>query len=171
MIQLVKFLSSSAWYWLLMILVGVVFESVALYYQYILDYGPCPLCIHVRIGVLAFIVVSIVALVVNNLLWWRISHVLNALIFAWLSERAYMLLGTERGFVYTECGVDSGLPSWLPLDQWFPVFFGVLESCGYTPKLIFGISMAEALMVLFPLMLLLSLILPVVSIYGSARDR
>lgn len=171
MISLVKFLATSTWYWLLLILVGVGFESVALYYQYILDYGPCPLCIHVRIGVVAFMLVSIVALLVNSLLWWRISHVLNAVIFAWLSERAYMLLGTERGFVYTECGVDSGLPSWLPLDQWFPAFFGVLESCGYTPKLLFGISMAEALMLLFPLMLLFSLVLLVVSIFGSAANR
>ena len=171
MISLIKFLSSSAWYWWLLILAGVGFESVGLIYQYMLDYGPCPLCIHVRIGIAGFVLVSIVALLVNRLAWWRISHLLTAAIMAWLSERAYMLLGTERGFVYTECGVDSGLPSWFPIDQWLPAVFGVLESCGYTPKLFFGISMAEALMVLFPTMLLISLMMFVVSFFASSHHR
>lgn len=167
---MIKFLATSPWYWWLMILAGVGFESVALFYQHILDYGPCPLCIHTRIGVLGFILVSIVALLVNRVLWWRISHLLNAVILAWMSERAYMLLGTERGFVYTECGVDSGLPTWLPLDQWLPAVFGVMESCGYTPKLMFGVSMAEALMVLFPMMLLVSLVLLVVSVFSTTEQ-
>lgn len=171
MISLIKFLSTSAWYWWLLIIAGICFESVALFYQYVLDYGPCPLCIHVRIGIAGFILVSIMALVVNRLAWWRISHVLNAGIMVWLSERAYMLLGTERGFVYTECGVDSGLPSWFPIDQWLPTVFGVMESCGYTPKLFFGISMAEALMVLFPLMLVVTLIIFAVSFSRSFADR
>ena len=171
MISLIKFLSTSAWYWWLLILTGIAFESVALFYQYMLDYGPCPLCIHVRIGIAGFILVSIVALLVNRLGWWRISHLLTAGIMAWLSERAYVLLGTERGFVYTECGVDAGLPSWFPVDQWLPAVFGVMESCGYTPKLLFGISMAEALMVVFPLMLLISLVMFVVSFMGSTDYR
>ncbi len=171
MISLIKFLSTSAWYWWIMILAGIGFESVALIYQYMLGYGPCPLCIHVRIGVAGFVLVSIVALLVNHLVWWRISHLLNAVIMAWLSERAYMLLGTERGFVYTECGVDAGLPFWFPIDQWLPAVFGVLESCGYTPKLFFGISMAEALMVLFPAMLLISLVMFVVSFFDSSRHQ
>ena len=141
-----------------MLLLGIVFEIVALYYQYGLDYGPCPLCIHTRIGVAAFSLVAILALLLPWLAWWRLSHVLNLLLFAWLSERAYLLLGTERGFVYLECGVDPGLPAWLPLDSWLPIMFEVKESCGYTPKLWFDISMAEGLMVVFPLLALLSLL-------------
>lgn len=156
-------------YWWLMVIAGLGFESVALFYQYVLDYGPCPLCIHVRIGVLGFTLVSALALVIRNRFWWRISHSFNTIILLWLSERAYVLLGTERGFVLNECGTESGLPSWFPLDQWFPLLFKVHESCGYTPLMPLGISMAEALMVLYPLMLLLSLAMLIFSFSGNKK--
>jgi disulfide bond formation protein DsbB len=171
MISYLKSLAHSAWYWWLLALIAVSFESVALFYQYALNYGPCPLCIHVRIGVFGILLISIVALLLRNLLWWRISHLLNALILAWLGHRAYLLLGTERGFLYIECGVDPGLPTWAPLDQWFPLLFKVWESCGYTPLLPFGISMAEGLIVLCPLLLLTSLLMFGLSFAGPDRAR
>jgi len=163
MLSLIRTLAASSLYWWLLLLGGIAFESVALFYQHVLDYGPCPLCIHVRIGVASFMLVSIVALLFRNIAWWRFSHLLNIVIMGWLTERAYLLLGTERGFVYIECGVDSGLPSWFALDQWFPPLFAVMESCGYTPLLPLGISMAEALMALSPLLVLISLLMMVMS--------
>lgn len=169
MTSFLKTLANSSWYWVILILVGLSFEGVALFYQYVLEYGPCPLCIHTRILVLAFVLVAIVALLVRRTGFWRFYHLLNVLIMAWLCERAYILLGTERGFVLTECGVDSGLPGWFALDQWFPALFGVMESCGYTPPMPFGISMAEALIVVFPLMLVVSLLVFIASLF-SARD-
>jgi disulfide bond formation protein DsbB len=171
MISRIKHLVNGVWYWWLLLLFGIGLESVALYYQYGLDYGPCPLCIHVRIGVAGFMLVSILALLLRLPWWWRVSHLLNVLLWSWLCERAYMLLGTEMGFVYTECGVDSGLPDWLPLDQWLPVLFKVHESCGYTPLLFFNISMAQALMVIFPLMLIVGLLVLVWSFSNSTRSN
>ncbi len=156
--------SRGVWYWLMLILVGVFSEAVALFYQYVLEYGPCPLCIHTRILVLAFVLLSIAALLIRNIAMIRVFHLLTTGIMLWLCERAYVLLGTERGFVLTECGVDSGLPSWLALDQWFPLLFGVKESCGYTPQMMFGVSMAEALIVVFPLLFLISLLMLVASL-------
>jgi disulfide bond formation protein DsbB len=154
-----------------MIVAGISSEAVGLYYQYVLDYGPCPLCIHVRIGILAWMLVSLFSMLLNNLAAWRIGHLLNTVILVWLCERTYQLLGTERGFLLTECGMDSGLPSWLPLDQWIPAVFEPWESCGYTPKMLFDISMAEALIVIYPLMLLISLTLLVTSLISSPRHN
>lgn len=148
------------WFFLLL---GIAFESVALIYQYVLDYGPCPLCIHVRIGVLAFTLVALIALVLSSRGMWRIAYLVNLGLLAWLGERAYLLLGTEKGFVYIECGVDAGMPAWLPLDRWLPLLFNPTESCGYTPKLPFGISMAEALIVVVPLLGLVTLVMLVLS--------
>jgi disulfide bond formation protein DsbB len=167
---MLKLLLNSKAYWAFMLVLGIVFEATALYYQYILEYGPCPLCIHTRIGVMAFLLISVLALIVKARWWWRISHLLNLAVFAWLSERAYLLLGTERGFVYLECGVDPGLPAWLPLDRWLPLMFEVKESCGYTPRLWFDISMAEALMLMFPALALISLVGLLTSFMGS-RER
>jgi disulfide bond formation protein DsbB len=167
MISLFKHPAHSALYWWLLILISLSFESMALYYQYVLDYGPCPLCIHVRIGVAGLILVSILALVHKNMFWQRVCHLLNGALLVWLIERSYLLLGTERGFVYIECGVDSGLPTWLPLDQWFPLLFKVWESCGYTPLLAMNISMADAMIVLFPLMLVITLVVLAMTFYKN----
>jgi disulfide bond formation protein DsbB len=145
-------------YWAILFLVGLGFEGTALYFQYGLEYGPCPLCIHTRIGVMAFMLVAMIALLGGSMAWWRLAHIANLAVFGWLSERAYLLLGTERGFVFLECGVDPGLPTWLPLDKWLPFMFEVKESCGYTPKLWFDVSMAEALMLVFPVLGVISLL-------------
>ncbi len=50
--------------------------------------------------------------------------------------------------------MDSSLPNWFALDKWWPTVFEVMEPCGYTPELLFGITMAEALVVFSILMLL-----------------
>ena len=41
--------------------------------------------------------------------------------------------------------MNSGLPAWFALDKWFPLVFEVQASCGYTPELWSGFTMAEAL--------------------------
>ena len=171
MLSLLRSATTRSWYWWLLLLAGISFESVALYYQYVLEYGPCPLCIHTRIGIMGFMLVATSALLINSPIWWRVSHLFNTIIMGWLSERAYLLLGTERGFTFHDCGVDPGLPAWFALDQWFPIVFEVKESCGYTPIVAFGISMAEALMIVFPLMLLASLVLFVFSFFSAPKER
>ena len=158
MVALIRTLSTSILYWWLMLLICLSFEAVALFYQHVLDYGPCPLCIHVRVGIAGLMLVTVLALFFQSTSFWRVAHLLNMANLGWLCERAYLLLGTEGGFVYLECGVDSGLPPWLPLDQWLPSVFLATESCGYTPNMLFGISMAEALIVVFPFWLLANLV-------------
>ena len=87
----------------------------------------------------------------------RLVHVLMVVVAAGLLERSYQLLGTERGFAVGDCGFDLGLPAWFSPDRWFPAMFEVQTSCGYTPELLFGVTMAEALIVLSALFVLLSL--------------
>jgi disulfide bond formation protein DsbB len=86
-----------------------------------------------------------------------LAHLLTVLVAAGLLERSYQLLGTERGFTFGDCGLDLGLPSWLALDSWFPAVFQVQTSCGYTPELLFGVTMAEALIVFSAIFVLFSL--------------
>jgi len=140
--------SKSASYWLLLILVGLSFESVALYYQYVLEEMPCVLCIQVRIWMAALILVALSAIWLRRYaLMNLLAHMLTVVIAIGLLERSYQLLGTERGFTFSDCGMDLGMPSWFALDIWFPALFQVQTSCGYTPELLFGITMAEALIV------------------------
>ncbi len=157
-------IGKSAWYWLMLVLLAMAFESVALFYQHVLDELPCVLCIHVRMLMLALILVSLAAVFIRRFQWLNATaHLLTVLVAALLLERSYQLLGTERGFTFGDCGMDLGLPSWLALDSWFPAVFQVQTSCGYTPELLFGISMAEALIVFSPLFLLFTLAMTIAS--------
>ena len=164
MLSKLQNIAHNRWYWLALAAVGLSFISIALYYQYVLEEQPCLLCIQARLWVTAFILVSLIALVFPRK-WTNISsHLLTVVIAAGLLERSYQLLGTERGFVFSDCGFDLGLPAWLALDTWFPALFRVETSCGYTPELIFGITMAEALIVFATLLLLTSLSLTVAAL-------
>lgn len=154
-------------YWILLIILGLSLEFVALYYQYILDEWPCVLCIHVRIWVLGFTLLALVGLFSRKIrLLCIITHSAVTFMMAGLLERSYVLLGVEQGTIIGGCDMESGLPAWFALDKWFPVLFEIKTACGYTPELVFGITMAEALLVLSFVMLFISGALTVICFLG-----
>ena len=168
MLKRLAAIGSSIWYWLAMLVTGLSLEAVALYYQYVLDYYPCVVCIHVRIWVFGFILVALLALFVRGLRILRtLAHGLTVVLSIGLLERAWMLLGIERGTVEGSCSFDLGLPAWFALDQWFPALFKVWEACGYTPETLFGITMAEGLVVFGVAALLVSATMAVASLSGN----
>jgi len=150
--------TSYRWWWGLVILLCLAMEAIALYYQYALNTLPCVLCIHVRMLLAAILVVAIIGLLGGGR---KVVSILMLLITAglwgWMVERSYQLLGVEQGWILGECAMASGLPQWLALESWFPWLFRIHEPCGYTPFLLFKVSMAEALIVLSPVMLLWTL--------------
>ncbi len=136
------------WYWLMLAVLGLSLEALALVYQYVLEYWPCVLCIHVRIWVVFLVVAAVAGLLLRHKRAGRVfAHTLVLLISLGLLERSWKLFAIERGIaVDGECNFDAGLPAWFALDQWFPAVFKVWEACGYTPELLFGVTMAEALL-------------------------
>ena len=168
-IKQLKILSHSRWYWGAVLAMGVVMLGVALIYQHLLGERPCLLCIQIRLWVSLLVLVSFAGLLVRqNKLMNSIAHSLVVMISLGFVERSYQLLGTERGFIFSDCGFDLGLPAWFAIDQWLPSVYYVQTACGYTPELAFGITMAEALMVFSVCLLLLSAVLSLASIF---RDR
>ncbi|HHJ34357.1 MAG TPA: disulfide bond formation protein B [Gammaproteobacteria bacterium] len=143
-------------YWLSYIIIGLILLATALYFQHMLEELPCLICIQIRLLISLLIIVSIAGLLLRHSRWLALVHLSVAAIAIAMVERSYMLLGTERGFVFADCGFELGLPAWLPLEQVLPWLYRVETSCGYTPELIFGITMAEALMVMSVLFLLIS---------------
>jgi len=155
----------SRWYWLMLVALGLFLEATALFYQYRLDYYPCVLCIHVRIWVLGFTLLALLALFVRRSMPLLVlAHGLNTVMMAGLFERSWKLLGIERGTLEGTCDFNSGLPPWFALDHWFPAVFEVLESCGYTPELLFGITMAESLVVLSAVLVTMSAVLTLAAV-------
>ncbi|WP_286237240.1 disulfide bond formation protein B [Neptuniibacter halophilus] len=139
-------LSRSAWYWLTLILLAAGMEAIALYYQYVLDYGPCVLCIHIRIWIFGLLLVAIPGLFGRKHSGLsKLTHLLTLVTGIGLLERSWQTLAVERGWVIDSCSMDSGLPDWFALDSWLPAVFEPWEPCGYTPELLFRITMAEGL--------------------------
>jgi len=156
-------------YWLALMVLGVALEATALFYQYVLNYFPCVICIHVRIGVLGLVVAALLGLFLRHTRATRFfGHLLVSVVLAWLLERSWMLLAVERGTVDGSCDFDAGLPAWFALDQWFPLVFKVWEACGYTPQMGLGVSMAEVLVALFAGLAALSIALSIATLWREA---
>lgn len=92
------------------------------------------------------------------------AHILLTLVAAGFTYTSYQLLGTERGFIAGACNFDLGLPDWFAVEQWIPWLFRVETSCGYTPEVAFGITMAEALMVVSVAMFIVSIVVALASL-------
>ena len=141
--------------WLTLAAFGTILQLIALYYQYGLDYGPCVLCIHVRMWVALLVVLALVAAALCR---WRLPRVVLLIgsigACGALTERAWQLVATERGWTIGSCDMVSGLPDWVPLERWFPWLFQIQESCGYTPDMPWGLTMGESLLGLFAAMTL-----------------
>lgn len=147
-------------YWLFLVLFGLALEAAGLYYQYALDEWPCVLCIHVRILVLAFVLLAALALAfTGSTAAMRLMHGINSIIMAALAERSWQVLAVERGWVFGDCAMELGAPSWFAIDKWLPQVFEVQTACGYSPLILFDITMAEALLVISILLLLVSSLL------------
>lgn len=166
--RILVMLCHSRLYWAALALFGLALEAGALYYQYVLDEWPCLLCIQIRIWIMAFILLSILALFFTRSVFaLRLFHGASLLIMIGLLERSWRVLAVERGWIFTACEMDLGMPPWFALDKWFPWLFEVQTSCGYTPLILFNITMAEVLFVVSAGLLLLCATLFVVSWFNK----
>jgi len=148
MIRFLHSLSQSRLYWLFYATAALLALALALYHQHVLNEPPCVVCIQVRLLMTVLVLVSVLGFFsLSNRLLNSVAHLMTIATALALAERSYLLLGTERGFVFADCGFNLGLPDWFAIEDWFPAVYRVETSCGYTPEIAFGITMAEALMV------------------------
>ncbi len=163
--QKLQQLMQGKYFWIALILLGFLLEAVAVFYQYIMEEPPCILCIHFRLLVVLLIVFSLLGLLLRSMKGGLI--VISSLLFLTflgMLERSYQLLGTERGFIKGECAATLNFPNWIAVDKWIPAFFEPWTSCSYTPKLLFNITMAEALSIFSIVMVLLAIGMLVASV-------
>lgn len=148
---LCRLLSSAQcrYFWWALALLMLSLEAGALYFQHIERYYPCELCIYVRVWVAALFVLSLVALWLKR---WRAGRVLCALaglsLSVGLALETWNLLKVEYGIGDGgACGFKANFPNWAPLDTWFPWMFEVQDMCQATPPVLFGITMAQGLVI------------------------
>lgn len=152
-------------YWLCTALLGITLLVVALYYQHVLGEEPCQVCIHIRIWIAGFTVLSgfMLALPSGNALN-IVGHGANTVLMAGLWERCLFLLDVENGNATSSCNFFLGFPDWFALDKWFPEIFEVRNLCSFTPELLFGVSMAQCLILLASVFVFVSLAALILSV-------
>jgi disulfide bond formation protein DsbB len=156
--QKLQLLMQGKLFWIALVLLGVALEGMAVFYQYYMEEPPCILCIHFRLLVILLIIFAFIGLLLRSTKTGLIAtSILLFLTFMAMLERSYQLLGTERGFIKGECAATLNFPDWIAVDKWMPSFFMPWTSCSYTPKLLFDITMAEALTVFSIVMILLAI--------------
>ena len=151
-------LGQNAYFWLIGILYFMLMESIALYYQYVLQFFPCALCVQVRAWVVGAIFSSIASIYFRGKFWIRFLGLLLTIGFVFGAfYTSYYAWGVENGTVISTCSMGAGFPSFMPLDQWIPFFFGADGPCGQSPDMWFGLSMVETLLLTLgaPLIVLL----------------
>ncbi|MBI3187411.1 MAG: disulfide bond formation protein B [Gammaproteobacteria bacterium] len=161
--KLVTVANGKLW-WLFLLVMGAAMIGIALYYQHVLSEWPCVLCIHVRILFLLLVMVAILALALFRFDKVRLfMHLCVVMISVALINRSWFLLATERGWQEGECSISLGMPEWFAIDKWLPDVFSAWTSCGYTPVIALGITMAEIIMLISILLLIAATVLFVLS--------
>lgn len=164
---LIRF-AASRLYWGGLALFGIALEAGALYFQYARGELPCVLCIHVRIWVLGFVLIALLAVFfTRSQAAMRLFHALTTLVMLALVERSWQVLAVERGWSFGDCNMDLGMPAWFALDKWLPSIFEVQTSCGYSPYIVFKITVAETLLVFSVILVIISAALLVASWLGE----
>lgn len=145
---LVTLLTTRA-YWVLLVILGVIMEATALYYQYALGDEPCQVCIQIRIWVAAFILLALLmCLLPTQKLLSVGGHLLALACMVGFFERSKFLYDVETGRGNGSCEFFLGFPDWFALDRWLPFLFEVRNLCGFTPNMPWGLTMAESLLAL-----------------------
>ena len=134
--------------WYLAIALPVVLEPAALIFQYVLDYGPCILCVQIRATLIAMLIAGIAGISVSCKAAQKVLSLALVGITGVFAYQSFMVLGIERYWFEGSCTMDAPFPNWIPLHEWLPSVFEPWELCGYTPEIIRGITMAETLVII-----------------------
>ena len=149
-------LVQTSYFWLAGILYLALMESIALYYQYTLQFYPCALCVQVRAWVVGAILSSAISVYFRENFWVRFAGIFLTMVFiSGGFYTSYYAWGVESGTVISTCSMGAGFPSFMPLDQWMPFFFGADGPCGQSPEMWFGLSMVETLLITLGIPLLI----------------
>lgn len=124
-------------------------EGGALYFQHVLHYYPCELCIYVRVWLAAIFILSLLALGLKRWFWGQVLVSLVGLgLSIGLALETWGLIQVEYGIGSGgACGFKANFPEWAPLDTWMPWMFEVQDLCQATPEFFWGVSMTHGLIV------------------------
>lgn len=136
--------------WLLLALSALIFEIIALYFQYAMDLKPCIMCIYQRTAVLGIFFSGLLGYTTCHQWWGRASAAILWLVSAiWGLFIAIEHVEIQTATFFVMCEIVPNFPQWLPLHEWLPAFFAATGDCGKIEWQFIGMSMPQWMIVVF----------------------
>lgn len=142
--------------WLLLALSALIFELIALYFQYGMGLKPCVLCIYQRTAVLGVLAAGLVGAIAPA------TPLRYPAIVLWLySAWRGLELAIEHTNIqlhpspFITCDFFARFPAWLPLDKWLPAMFTATGDCAQRQWSFLNLEMPQWMIVIFGVYLLI----------------
>lgn len=145
-------LSANPKAWLLLAGSALVFELIALFFQYVMDLRPCVMCIYQRVAVWAVFFAGCVGYFTHKNMIGRIAaYALWATGAIWglviALEHVEMQTST-MSFLFS-CEFVPNFPTWAPLHEWIPALFKADGDCNSIDWQFLGYSMPQWMIVIY----------------------
>lgn len=141
--------------WILLGVSALIFELVALFFQYQMDLQPCIMCIYQRVAVFGIVVSGFITAIMPNLMLmrllgfglWGVSAIWGMII-----ALEHVSIQTETDpFAFAACERIPNFPDWFAIHEWFPAIFEARGDCGSIDWIFLGLSMPQWMIVVFAL--------------------
>lgn len=137
--------------WGLLALSALFFEACALFFQHVMGFRPCVMCIYERLAILDIFFAGLIGMVVPQrryarwvaLLLWG-GSALNGLLVA-IQHVDYQ----QNPSPFNVCSPYADFPDWAPLDQWIPWLFFPTGDCSEIGWQFLSLSMPQWLIGIF----------------------
>ncbi len=141
--------------WLILTLSALALEGTALFFQHVMKLDPCVMCIYQRLAMFGLIGAGLIGLMNPKS---RILRALGVVVWgvsaSWGLKIAIELVQIEHNpSPFATCSFLPEFPSWMPLHEWLPSVFMPTGMCGEIQWSLFGVSMAEWMIVVFVMFL------------------
>ena len=158
---ILRAISHSRIFWVVVLIVGVALESTGLYFQYSENMDPCVYCVYERALIATYVVAGFVGFIAPDFLITRVLAVLIALAGSvwglYISISHYLEVYSQD--LSSQCQLSASFPSFLPLDEWLPWLFSPTGACMELPWRLLGYGMPEWIIAIFSVGLILSALL------------
>ena len=137
--------------WLMLTAVAVIFELCALFFQYVMGFAPCVMCIYQRTAILGIAGAGLVGAIAPSQVVVRFAAYG---LWGYSAVKGF-LLALEHVDIQTNpspfftCDFAPDFPQWLKLDQMIPSFFQATGDCADISWILFGYSMSQWMLVIF----------------------
>ncbi|MBD2802602.1 disulfide bond formation protein DsbB [Xenorhabdus sp. M] len=170
MFQFLKQSSQGRSAWLLMALTALILESIALYFQHIMQLQPCVMCIYERVTLFGILIAALLGAIAPKtplrwlavLLW--VYSAWQGLRLAW--DHTMMQLYPSP---FNTCEFFVSFPSWLPLNNWLPTVFEAYGDCSMRQWEFLTLDMPQWLIGIFAAYLLIAVLVLVSQIVRGKK--